>query len=165
MLRNRNVNTSFYKHVLGRTANNKSVFIFVDIQKATNTLNLLTNPICQISMFYFSYLIIIFFSLANKYLLTYLHTYPNPYFKANRKTNYLAIIDDAIYQYICRYILLDTTHLPNIFIIIYVSTVLRAVQKQLCWKYFFAQTNNHNRSYFIFTLLKIHRSSIQQRRI
>ena len=94
MFRNRNVNRSFYKHVLGRIANNKSVFIFVNIQKATNTLNLLTNTIYQISMFYFSYLIMnLFFHWQ---INTCLLTYPNPYFKVNRKIHYLAIIDDVI---------------------------------------------------------------------
>ena len=40
-----------------------------------NTLNPLTNPICEIYAFDFSYLIVIFFSLANKYLLTLLSKY------------------------------------------------------------------------------------------
>ena len=52
-------------------ANNKSVsFIFVHIQKATNTLNLLTNPIYQIYVFCFSYHIVNLFFIG-KWILTY----------------------------------------------------------------------------------------------
>ena len=36
-------------------------FIFVNIQKAKSTLNLLTKPIFKIYIFYFSYPIVIFF--------------------------------------------------------------------------------------------------------
>ena len=59
LLRDHNINTSFYKHALCNPAYNKSVSsIFVSIQKATNILNLLTNPICEIYIFHFSYLIV-----------------------------------------------------------------------------------------------------------
>ena len=72
MLRDHSVNTSLHKHVLYHPTNNKSVFfIFANIQKATNTLNLLTNPICEIHIFYFSYRTVIFFHWQIK--LTYLH--------------------------------------------------------------------------------------------
>ena len=54
-------------------------FVFVSIQKAANTFNLLTNPIYEFYIFYFRYPIVIFFSLANKYLLSYLPTYLPPY--------------------------------------------------------------------------------------
>ena len=52
--------------------------IFVSTQKATYTLNLLTNPICEIYIFYFSYTMVIFF--IGKYLLIYLPTYLLTYF-------------------------------------------------------------------------------------
>ena len=54
MLRDCNVNKSFYEHVLYNPANNKSDFIFVSIQKATNALTLLTIPIYEVYIFYFS---------------------------------------------------------------------------------------------------------------
>ena len=46
LLKNHNGNTSFCKHVSYHPANNKSVFfiIFVNTQKATNTLDILINP-------------------------------------------------------------------------------------------------------------------------
>ena len=50
LLRDHNVNTSFYKHVLCHPTNDKSGFIFVSIQKATNTLNLLTKIYIFISV-------------------------------------------------------------------------------------------------------------------
>ena len=49
----------------------KVFFIFASIQKPTNTLNLLTNSIYKIYIFYFSYIfcfIVNLFLLANKYL-------------------------------------------------------------------------------------------------
>ena len=36
-------------------------------QKAMNTINLLTNPTCKIYIFYFTYPVVTFFSLGNKY--------------------------------------------------------------------------------------------------
>ena len=54
MLRDCNVNKSFYEHVLYNPANNKSDFIFVSVQKATNSLTLLNIPIYETYIFYFS---------------------------------------------------------------------------------------------------------------
>ena len=53
LLRDHNVNTSFYKHVLCHPTKDKSGFIFVSVQKATNTLNLLTKIYIFISVIYF----------------------------------------------------------------------------------------------------------------
>ena len=52
----------------------KVIFIFDSIQKATNTLNPLTNSICEIYVFYFSYSIVNFSFdwQINAYFLTYL---------------------------------------------------------------------------------------------
>ena len=44
--------------------------------------------------------------------------HPRHYFTVNRKTNHLAIIDNTIFQYICKYIVTDTTHLSCIIILI-----------------------------------------------
>ena len=60
-----------YCVILPRT---KVFFIFVNSQKVTSTLNLLTNPICEIYVFYFGYPTVNFFPLVNKYLLTYFKT-------------------------------------------------------------------------------------------
>ena len=40
-------------------------FIFVNIQKVTNALNFLTNPICKIYLIYFSYRVAIFCQLGS----------------------------------------------------------------------------------------------------
>ena len=55
----------------------KLFFIFVSIQKPTNTFNRLTNSIYEIYIFYFSYIsyfIVNLFFIENKYLLTYVLT-------------------------------------------------------------------------------------------
>ena len=55
----------------------KLFFIFVSIQKPTNTLNRLTNSIYEIYIFYFSYIsyfIVNRFFIENKYFLTYVLT-------------------------------------------------------------------------------------------
>ena len=48
-------------------------FIFVNIQKAMDTFNLLTRPVCEFYTFYFSYPIVTFFHWQiNTYLRAYL---------------------------------------------------------------------------------------------
>ena len=109
------VNKSLYKNVLCHLANSKSVFfIFISIPKATNTLNSLTNIICEIYVFYLSYPIVFFFFFfhwqINTYLLTYSYSrwrlhyvkgvriwnYSGPYFPAfglnKGDTEYLSVL-------------------------------------------------------------------------
>ena len=52
----------------------KVFFIFVSIQKPTNTFNLSSNSIYEIYIFYFSYIFyfIVNFFFIGKYILTYL---------------------------------------------------------------------------------------------
>ena len=47
----------------------------------------------------------------------------------NCKTNHLAIIDITIYQSVCKYLLVNTTHLSYI-IILYISTLLKILEQK-----------------------------------
>ena len=70
----------------------KVFFIFASIQKATNTLNFLTNRIYKTYIFYFSYpIVIFFFGKKNTYLLTYIRERKQKY-KINSSCNSFAEI-------------------------------------------------------------------------
>ena len=68
----------------------KCFFIFVSIQKPTNTFNHLTNSNYKIYIFYFSYIfyfiVNLFYWQINTYLLTYLLTYQKMFCKSSSVT-------------------------------------------------------------------------------
>lgn len=68
-------------------------------------------------------------------------SHSTPYFKVNSKSNHLAIVNNTIYQSICRYILVHTNCLSHI-IIIYFSTQLKILQQELQIKITDETSNN-----------------------